>query len=70
VTNVEALFTRCVNQPYQKEKSMTVIDNNTMSELREAELDAIAGGLAVVKSLGVCTGCTTIYLPTPWNPNP
>ena len=49
---------------------MTVIDNNTMSELRDAELDAITGGLAVVKSLGVCTGCTTIYLPTPWNPNP
>ena len=47
---------------------MTAIENTTL-ELNDAELDAVGGGFAS-ESRGVCTGCTTIYLPTPWNPHP
>ena len=48
---------------------MTVIEN-TVSELNEAELDAAVGGSFVIASLGVCTGCTTVERPSPWNPHP
>ncbi len=42
---------------------------NTISELPDTELNAITGGFAD-KNLGVCTGCTTIYLPSPFDPHP
>jgi hypothetical protein len=43
---------------------------NTLSELKDADLDAVTGGSFVASGLGVCTGCTTPYLPSPFNPHP
>lgn len=42
---------------------------NTICELRDTDLDGVTGGFADENGGGY-TSCTTVYLPTPWNPNP
>jgi hypothetical protein len=52
----------------RKERTMTDI-KDTIFELRDGDLNGIVGGSADENGGGY-TSCTTVFLPTPWNPNP